>query len=69
MNLETEKASLAMDAPCNRTEILVFSTACIKASTREVCPVPEAISVPFFANTIVFDFVFLLNFRSKKLNL
>jgi hypothetical protein len=32
-----------------KMKFLAFSMACCNASTRDVCPVPEAIRVPFFA--------------------
>jgi hypothetical protein len=43
-----KKASLAIEAPCkSNPKLLLFSTACTSASTRDVCPVPDEISVPF----------------------
>ena len=43
----------------------VFRVACFNASTLEVCPVPEAHSCLFFANTIVLDLVCLQIFEAK----
>ena len=40
--------------------------ACLKASTLEVCPVPEASSCLFLTNTIVFDLVCLQIFEANR---
>ena len=39
--------------------------ACFKASTLDVCPVPELKSCKFFAKTIVFDLVCLHILEAK----
>ena len=43
--------------------------ACFKASTLDVCPVPELINCRFFAKTIVFDFVCLQIFEANSKSL
>jgi hypothetical protein len=58
-----KKASLAIEAPCKSNQSFCFSTACTKASTLDVLPVPDAINVPFFCKN-QFD-LFLQTFRSK----
>ena len=61
-----KKASLAIEAPSKlNPKTVAFSIACNKASTLEVCPVPDEIKVPFFANTMVFDLVFLHTLEAK----
>ena len=55
-----KNASLAITAPCkSNLNFLALSMACCKASTRDVCPVPEASNCLFFASTMVFDLVCL----------
>ena len=39
--------------------------SCFKASTLDVCPVPELMSCKFFAKTIVFDLVCLHILEAK----
>jgi hypothetical protein len=56
-NLEGKSITCHIDA-LNQIKAFAFSTACTSASTRDVCPVPDEINVPFFCKTIVFDLVF-----------
>jgi hypothetical protein len=46
-------------------KILAFSMACCNASTRDVCPVPEAIRVRFLQNNRVRFGVFT-DFRGEN---
>ena len=64
-----KNASLAITAPVkSNSKEVAFSIAWRNASTREVCPVPEAHSCLFFANTMVFDLV-CLQILEAKVNL
>jgi hypothetical protein len=46
-NLEGKSIACHIDA-LNQIKAFAFSTACTSASTRDVCPVPDEINVPFF---------------------
>ena len=53
-----KNASDAITAPLrSNLKFFAFTIACFNASTLEVCPTPLAISCPFFASTMVLDFV------------
>lgn len=65
-----KKASEAITAPFkSKPNDLAFSMACLKESTREVCPIPLAQSCLFFTKVIALDLLFftilLANNRSS----
>jgi hypothetical protein len=56
---------LPLQHPASQNEnFLAFFMACCNASTRDVCPVPEAIRFRF-CKTIVLDLVFLQILEAK----
>ena len=62
-----KNASLAITAFLReKLNSFAFSIACLRASTRLVCPVPEARSCLFLAKTIVLDLVCLHIFEAKS---
>jgi hypothetical protein len=58
-----KKTSLAIEAPCKSNQKLLLFYTCTK-STLDVWPVPDAISVPFFAKQSCLTLCFT-NFRSR----
>ena len=63
-----KNASLAITAPFkSKPKLNALETACFKASTRDVCPVPLASNWLFFTITMVLDFVCFANlFANNK---